>query len=160
MVVDGIVYPLDSQTTVMEFINRRFAPVDIDFIEVLRGAEAAIYGVRGGYGVISINTRHGGYDPSDIKSNMRFISPVTYHTPPTFEMADYSNDAIKNNTDPDLRTTIYWNGNLAVDAKGQADIHFYTSDKPSNYTITVTGLTASGEIVYKQATITNSGMTR
>ena len=37
----------------------QLAPSEIDFMEVLRGAGAAMYGVKGGDGVIIINSRRG-----------------------------------------------------------------------------------------------------
>lgn len=157
LVMDG--YAVPSSMGVIGFLNS-LDPATIDFIEVLRGAEAAIYGVRGGNGVISVNTKHGPDKPDYSKSNFRVFTPVTYHVCPRFDMPDYSNRNIKNSLNPDSRTTIYWNGNITTDAHGEADIHFYTADNTTNYTITVTGLTANGDLVYKRITIGNTGKGR
>ena len=75
-------------------------------------------------------------------------------------MPDYSDKEIKNSSFPDSRTTIYWNGNITTDANGEADISFYTADNATNYTITVTGLTKNGDLVYKRVIIGNAGKSR
>lgn len=52
VVIDG----MQAMTADLRSIN----PADVDQIEVLKGAEASMYGVRGGSGVIVITTRTGG----------------------------------------------------------------------------------------------------
>jgi hypothetical protein len=156
VIMDGYQVPLDG--SVLNYLND-LNPADIDFIEVLRGGEAGIYGMRGGAGVISINTRHGP-DTTNYSNNLRLITPVTYHVCPKFEMPDYSNEKINNSPGPDPRTAIYWNGNLTTDANGEANINFYTADNATNYTITITGLTGKGDLVYKHVTISNTGKGR
>src|ERR1044072_9648640 len=129
VIMDGIAMPLPSKnvaalgvTSLLKSLN----PADIDFIEVLRGGEAAQFGSRASGGVISINTKR---DPNRIdysKNNLRVFTPVTYHVCPTFEMPDYSNKEIKNSSTPDPRTSIYWNGNIVTEKNGEADVNFYT----------------------------------
>ena len=83
-------------------------------------------------------------------------TPLTYHVCPQFTMPDYSNKEIKNSNTPDPRNTIYWNGNLMTDLKGQASVNFYAADKATNYTVTVTGLTSKGDIIYKRIIISRN----
>lgn len=162
ILMDGIEMPLPppglpvGDGPIMSFLNS-LAPGDIDFIEVLRGGEAGLYGMRGADGVISINTRHGTGRFDYSKTNFKSFTPVTYHTAPKFPMPDYSNKEIKSSTSPDPRTTIYWNAGLSTNDKGEADVNFYTGDNANNYTITVTGLTAKGAVIYKRIIISNSG---
>lgn len=52
VVIDG----MQAMTADLRSIN----PADVDQIEVLKGAEASMYGVRGGSGVIVITTKAGG----------------------------------------------------------------------------------------------------
>lgn len=52
VVIDG----MQAMTADLRSIN----PADVDQIEVLKGAEASMYGVRGGSGVIVITTKTGG----------------------------------------------------------------------------------------------------
>jgi hypothetical protein len=153
IIMDG--YEFKPGIPEIEFLNTLNA-ADIDFIEVLRGGEAGIYGVRGASGVISINTKHGPGKADYSKTDFRVVTPVTYHVSPKFEMPDYSNKEIKNRSIPDPRTTIYWNGNISTDTDGEASINFYTADNVTNYTITITGLTSNGDLVYKRVTIGNT----
>jgi hypothetical protein len=141
---------------VMTFLNS-LSPADIDFIEVLRGGEGGIYGMRSADGVISINTRHSTGRVDYSQTNFKSFTPITYHTAPKFPMPDYADKAIKNSAGPDPRTTIYWNADLSTNEKGEADVNFYTADNATNYTVTVTGLTAKGGIIYKRITVSNSG---
>jgi hypothetical protein len=159
IIMDGYEIPLNVAGSVLDFLNS-LSPADIDFIEVLRGAEAAVYGHRGAYGVISINSRHGPDKGEYEKSNLRIFTPITYHVCPKFEMPEYSNQGIKNSPYPDPRTTIYWKGNITTDPNGEADISFYTGDNFTNYAITITGLTETGEPIYKRVIINNSGKSR
>ena len=151
LVVDGVAIG-DVGLGYFEDLN----PAEIDFIEVLRGGEAGIYGMRGGNGVISVNTRKGPSPESLSKSYFTVYTPLTYHVCPQFAMPDYSNKEIKNSNTPDPRNTIYWNGNLMTDLKGQASVNFYAADKATNYTVTVTGLTSKGDIIYKRIIISRN----
>jgi hypothetical protein len=106
---------------------------------------------------VSINTKHGPSKADYSHSNLRVFTPVTYHVSPKFEMPDYSKSQLKNSSTPDPRTTIYWNSNIATGANGEAHINFYTADGVTNYTITITGLTEKGDLVYKRIIIENKG---
>jgi hypothetical protein len=151
LVVDGYAYPTDN---IINFLNS-LNPGDIDFIEVLRGGEAGIYGIRGGAGVISVNTKHGP-DDMDFNSNLRLLVPLTYHVCPKFLMPDYSKTEIKNSKIADQRTTIYWNGNVITDTNGEANINFFTADNATNYIVTVTGLSSKGDIINKRIVISRN----
>jgi hypothetical protein len=154
IVVDGFLMPPD--TPPLGFLNS-LNPADIDFIEVLRGAEAAVYGSRGSAGVISINSRHGTRNSDLTINGLRIFQPVTYHVSPRFEMPDYSSSKIKNSLAPDPRSAIYWRANTVVDASGETKVRFYTADLPAKYVITITGVTAEGEPLHKRVVIENTG---
>jgi len=155
LVVDGVVMDnVDLKGNItggatLEYFNG-LSPADIDFIEVLRGGEAGIYGIRGGNGVISVNTKHGPSPVDYSKTNFKTFLPLTYHKSPQFYMPDYSNEVIKNSKSPDPRTTIYWNGNIITDEKGAAAVNFYTADNATNYSVIISGITAKGDLIYKR----------
>jgi len=52
-------YVIDGQTVGTDYnqVNRMINPRDIDYVRVLKGSDASIYGVRGGNGVILIVTK-------------------------------------------------------------------------------------------------------
>jgi len=63
---------------------------------------------------------------------------------------DSKKQDIPNNSD--LRSTVYWNGNILTDKNGKAMITFYTNDVPGNYTVTIRGITNRGYMIYKTIT--------
>ena len=65
-----------------------------------------------------------------------------------FNHKEYRLD-IKKASFNDNRSTLYWNGHLYTNPNGKAQVEFYTGDVNTNYTISVTGITASGEIIPK-----------
>ncbi len=130
-------------------------PVDmIDFVEVLKGPEAAYYGSRSTNGVIIINTHRFSNFRSKMESYGTLVYyPKSYHIAPLFTVPEYENLLIKNGNFKDIRATIYWNGHLYTSPTGKADISFYTGDSITTYTIAVLGLTSSGDIIYKKQKI-------
>ena len=128
-------------------------PNIVDFIEVLRGSEAAIYGSRGGNGVIIVNTLSNLKMPTVNESvGILNYSPKSYHMPPQFSMPDYDDKRVRESEFKDFRSTLYWNGQVYTNDKGVAVVSFFTSDLAGTYTITVSGITANGDIIYKKAT--------
>ena len=82
------------------------------------------------------------YFLKDILKKLNFPSP------------DYDKkEKNKNTSYPDLRSTIYWNGDLQTDNNGKVDVVFFTADASATYTASVIGMTATGELVYKQIKI-------
>lgn len=129
-------------------------PYDIDFIEVLRGAEASIYGLRGGTGVVLINTKKGKdarvkFNPVGIKA----LQVPGYHVEKEFYSPKYETDESKLSKTKDARTTIYWNGNVHTDENGAATVSFYAADMPTTYTLTVEGIAQNGEVIHKTSRI-------
>ena len=68
-------------------------------------------------------------------------------------MPDYSDKELKKAAFKDYRSTIFWNGHVYSNPNGKANVEFYTADLPTTYTITVTGVTASGDLIFKKAKI-------
>ncbi len=126
---------------------------DIDFIEVLAGGDAAIYGLRGGNGVIIVSTKNRAENTTNGPSGMKIVSTRTYHVPPTFPMPDYSIKETQQTDSLDRRNTIYWNGNVVTDNNGNAAVTFYTADARTTYSVVITGLSANGEYIYKRIKI-------
>lgn len=54
--------------------------------------------------------------------------------------------SVKNNVNPDLRTTIYWNPRLQTDSLGNVDVSFYTADPANDYRVVLEGVTKDGEL--------------
>lgn len=119
---------------------------DLENISVFKGANAAIFGSKGGNGVISITLKKGVVNHSNMPPSIAHIAPLGYQKPCAFYVPKYNIDSVRMDTRPDLRTTIYWNPALNTDANGKANVAFYTADKSGNYDIVVEGVSEEGEI--------------
>ena len=130
-------------------------PTDIiDFVEVLKGPEAAFYGTRSSNGVIIINTHR----VSNFRSRLENYGTIqynskSYHLAPSFTAPDYENLFFKSSVLNDNRSTIYWNGHLYTNTNGKATVSFYTADKKTDYTVKITGVTVTGALVEKELKI-------
>lgn len=161
LIVDGIPIPTDtadklpgSEPSPLMLALNRIDPALVEFIEVLTGSETAVYGTRGGNGVIIVNTRSKLVIDDDGKPNgIRNLSVKGFHVPESFEQRDYAVKEIRNTKIPDTRTLIYWNGDGLTDNNGKALVSFYTADPVTSYLVTVTGITANGMYFQKQITI-------
>jgi hypothetical protein len=155
VVADENVFQLNSSPVLQELAT---IPVDIiDFVEVLKGPEAAYYGTRSSNGVIIVNTHRVSNFRNRIENYGKIqFNSKSYHLAPNFTAPDYNDLFIKSNVVQDQRATLYWNGHLYTDQKGKASIGFYSSDSRSNYTIKITGVTVTGEKFNKQIKLYNN----
>ena len=119
---------------------------DVDNISVFKGADAAIFGIRGGNGVIAITLKKGVILKASTPISLATIMPLGYKKPTEFYVPKYEVDSVRMSPKPDLRTTIYWNPKLQTDSTGSIKLKFYTADKPNGYSIVLEGVTKSGEI--------------
>jgi len=119
---------------------------DIEKIEIFKGANAAIFGSRGGNGVIAITLKEGVTLKASTPISLAHISPMGYQKAAEFYVPKYEVDSVLKSEQPDLRTTIYWNPKLIADDNGTVHVKFYTADKANNYSVVLEGITNSGEI--------------
>ena len=119
---------------------------DVETVELLEGADASIYGMSAGIGVIVITTRHGAnLEAKDIQSVG--ILPITvqgFYKAREFYSPKY--DASIPINHPDLRSTIYWAPELVTDKDGNASIDFYNADGKGNYRVVIEGVDEKGNI--------------
>ncbi|RYU80267.1 TonB-dependent receptor [Hymenobacter persicinus] len=137
--VDGI--PVDAS-----LVNS--LPVqEVESVEVLKGASAAIFGSRGAGGVIAILTKRGspGYD----KTKEPAARGLLTYALPGFEPArEFYMPKYGGKTTPPTdhrRATLYWNPDLRTDAAGQATVSFYASDETGPFRLTVEGISPAGQ---------------
>jgi len=140
IVVDGVAL----QDSSIDRVN----PQSVETVEVLRFVgSSAIYGMDGGNGVIVITTKQGkGLDPKDIASKgilpiavQGFYKARQFYTPKYEHPTDNPNRK-------DLRSTIYWQPEVATDKDGNASISFYNADGKGNYRVVVEGIDEKGNI--------------
>jgi hypothetical protein len=152
VIMDGVAQSLIS-TDVNSYLMS-LDPAIIDFIEILKGAQTAIYGIEGAGGVILINSLKTRKDVAQIdEKGLSTIFPKGYTKESSFANPDYDKKEAKKDPFPDLRSTVYWKGKILTDANGRASVEFFTSDDPTTYTVSVMGVTITGEMVYQQVKI-------
>jgi len=144
LVVDDV--PISPDGDIVDMLKSMYVE-SVGSVNVLSGPETAIFGFRGGGGVILVRYKRGSdFRPNNETSpSLAIIRPLGHYQPAAFYSPKYQTpEQIKNQT-PDLRTTIYWNPSISIRQKQSAQLSFYTADRPGSYTITVEGLTSSGE---------------
>ncbi|GAB3640854.1 TonB-dependent receptor plug domain-containing protein [Spirosoma arcticum] len=138
-VVDGM--PMDLQGVMGISVQ------DVDRVDVLKGASAAIYGSRGGGGVISVLTKRGSpnYDlakeaaPGTLIAKLPGYAPLREFYAPRYDVKNEVADRR-----PDYRATLFWSPMIRTGADGKATVSFFTSDAKTTLRIQAEGATATG----------------
>ena len=120
---------------------------DIDRVEVLKNpSETAMFGTRGGAGVVAVFTKKGGvadysnqYIPGTIAEKLAGYAPYReFYTP------RYTKENIQSER-PDHRLVQYWDPNIFTE-NGKATVSFFSSDDISRFRIYVEGINSEGRI--------------
>ncbi len=149
---DAVPDNMNVRSPLLHFFNSLDARI-IDFIEVVTGAQAAFFGTRGAGGAILIHTKKSQTEIGNSVNGLTTITMPGYQQPLAFDSPDYSIRENRNNRFPDRRNVLYWNGDLVTDEQGKLSLLFYTADPSTKYYVTITGITAGGKLVTRQATI-------
>ncbi len=131
---------------------RTLHPNTVDRIEVLRGANAAIYGIRGGNGVIAIYSKSA---VADVDGEMKGDQYPGYYSARAFYVPKY-NSTEAGVARIDRRSTIYWNPIVQTDENGEAEIRFFNTDLATSFTVTIEGLSPEGQLGSKQFRLSQS----
>jgi hypothetical protein len=105
------------------------------------------FGALGKNGVLLVETNLPGNAARVPRGNMSFsvtgLNPVlpfsTLHTDEQMKRI------------PLLKSTVYWNPKVVTDQNGNAVVSFHTPDNTGNFKIQISGVTASGELVFSEA---------
>jgi TonB-dependent SusC/RagA subfamily outer membrane receptor len=125
---------------------------NVENIELLTDVgNLAIYGSRGGNGVIAVNTKPGGAVFAEREGiiNRAFAG---YYIPREFYAPDYSEQLVIH-AKPDSRSTIYWDPNVIMNSSGTNRVRFWTSDdtgprfqnRETTYRVHIEGITSTGK---------------
>jgi hypothetical protein len=123
-----------------------FPVEEVDKIEILKsGAELAMFGVRGGSGVISILSKQAGYGLKKLEKTIsnKHLGNNDYFKQRQFYSPKYDHSEPENKT-PDLRTTIHWEPYIYLDENNKVSVSFYNADKSTTIEVRAEGLTESG----------------
>lgn len=151
LIIDGLQFTgggSDTNYSRLMQIN----PEMVDRVDVIKYGGAAVYGTRGGNGVIIVTTKEGEY--GTINKTPTSLQPEFFKV---FNIAGFSKaeefaspDHSKSVRDfvPDNRSTIFWNPQVRTDdVFGIATVSFYAADLVTKYKIVVEGITDFGEPV-------------
>ncbi|WP_276348603.1 TonB-dependent receptor plug domain-containing protein [Daejeonella sp. JGW-45] len=136
---------IDGMYVEPEFISS-VNPNDVESIEVLKsGGNTAIYGMRGGGGVLVINTKRaeGNKDYRTYAPGVISYNPKGFYKAREFYSPNYEDPKI-NAKVADLRTTVYWNPNVISDNDGKSSVEFFNADGAGNYKVIVEGINLKG----------------
>nr|WP_321415267.1 carboxypeptidase-like regulatory domain-containing protein [uncultured Allomuricauda sp.] len=114
----------------------------VERVEILKGTSAAIFGARGGNGVILIYTKTGAGEPYNPTVSPDFT--ISGHTAEKkFYAPKYDVEQPDDNI-PDYRATIYWNPSITTDESGKAQVEFFNSDIAKELQVEIEGLSTNG----------------
>jgi hypothetical protein len=138
--LDGM--PVDADA----FIG--ISPCDVETIDILKGADASIFGSNAAGGVIAIFTKRGGpnYDASkDPAAGVSLQKRYGYYVPREFYAPKYD-VAIPDHVRPDFRSTLHWQPNVWTDANGKASITYWNTDTKAKINIVAEGINRQGRV--------------
>lgn len=141
---DGSALVLLNGTPVDASVLNQTLPANVDFIDIIKGPRAAIYGSRAPNGVIVIYTKNGAEATAQNKEfggSLNFTHPG-YDYSKNFYEPKYPQKLT--NDKPDNRTTLHWQPNVKLNDNGKAKVSFYTSAIPGEYRVELEGLTSEG----------------
>lgn len=118
---------------------------DFESIEVLdEGASSAMYNAP--YGAILFNTRKGKFTITVPSTNIARFIPKGFSVIKQFYSPQYDNPKTNNQQIVDLRSTIYWNPNVASDTTGKTNFNYFNADGRGRYRMVIEGIDAVGNI--------------
>ncbi|QKG54319.1 TonB-dependent receptor plug domain-containing protein [Hymenobacter sp. BRD67] len=140
VLLDGVPVTIDALAFYPAF--------DIERVEVLKGGQAAIFGSRGSGGVLAVYTRRGNptYDHrQDQLPGVFALRQAAFNCPRQFYAPRYGAGAPPLTRPDNRRSTLYWNPTISIDASGQAQLTFYTSEATGSFRLSAEGISPAGQ---------------
>lgn len=145
----GPLFLLDGTFSDIDLIAS-FQASDVAFIDVLAGADAAVYGGQGADGVIAVYLKNGAIG-NIVSTDAKIKGAANILTTPFYKAKEfYDKNYLKgkgNKFEPDYRSTIHWKPNWNISKSVENTQVFYTSDETGMFQISVQGLTNDGKII-------------
>lgn len=128
---------------------------DIARLDILKGADASLYGSRGGNGVVAVFTKSGNTDYQSLPAAGVIVRTLpAYYRAREFYAPRYE-PTQPTSPKPDPRaTTLYWLPRLSVPASGQARLIFYAADQGGTFRAVVEGVSKSGQPALGETSLT------
>ncbi|RRB02286.1 TonB-dependent receptor plug domain-containing protein [Larkinella rosea] len=119
---------------------------DVDYIDVLKGAAATIFGSRASGGVIAVYTKRGttDYDYSKDKAPGTLVATLPgFQTVREFYAPKYD-EPKPEHVRPDYRPTLHWAPMIQTDETGKAQVTFFATDARTTVHVVAEGATPGG----------------
>lgn len=145
-ITGGNVYPLyllNGSIVDAAIINT--LPVQrVDFVDILRGTGATMYGTQGAGGIVAVYLKDGDQLAADyVPRGVIGVSHAGFYHARQFYSPDYSTQK-ESHLRTDVRPTLYWKAGLKTTEGAPAQLEFYTSDVASTFEIRIEGITEDG----------------
>lgn len=114
---------LDDIPTTFEDV-RNINIDEIDEIEVIKDASAAVFGMKGANGAILIMTKRGEITRPELVRNVVRVSPLGYQRLKRFYPVCYDTEEKQSSVSEDNRSTLYWNPCVPITDNGEASFVF------------------------------------
>jgi hypothetical protein len=138
VMIDGVII---NDLTVLADLN----PELVEKIEVVK--TPYLIGDLILHGIVNVITRSGDFSSITMPDYAVILPYRVIEIPSSFISPSYSDKQSRLSRKPDLRNTLYWNPSVKTTGTGVAEVEFWTSDLPGNYTVSVRGISDSGEII-------------
>jgi TonB-dependent SusC/RagA subfamily outer membrane receptor len=142
LVLDGTEIKMDPNT----FSLNDIPTSTVETVEVLKYASSSIYGMQGVNGVLVITTKDGSDRENEIVAvGVLPITPVGFYKARTFYSPKYEHSD-GNTTEPELRSTIYWNPDIKTGPVGHASVNYFNANSAGTYKVIVEGIDQNGNL--------------
>ncbi|MBZ4192372.1 hypothetical protein [Niabella beijingensis] len=122
---------------------------DIAYIKAFR--PPFMGGTNGANGAIAIYTRRGDDIKPEPGKGLSASRIEGYTAIREFYVPKYYSEFVAPDADKDVRTTIYWNPNVVVDAnKKQVVVSFYNNDVTDAFRVVIQGMTVDGKLIHHE----------
>jgi len=124
------------------------SPSSVETIEILKGANASIYGLAGGQGVMVITTRQtasANTVSTEMSPGIFSIVPKGFYKAREFYSPQYSNAGAASQQSY-LRSTVFWKPDLVTDGFGNTTFDFYNPTSKGTYRVVIEGIDEKGNL--------------
>jgi hypothetical protein len=144
IILDGVLLSEEDAQDVMN--GTSLNPIDVVKIDVVNKNMALMTSLVGiDEPALLIYTNRDLMRKPNYKPNVANVTPKGFNKVREFYSTRYdkpSNAA----SQPDLRTTVYWNPYLKTDGTGRTSFNFFNTDGPGTYRVVVEGVNADGQL--------------
>lgn len=135
VLMDGV--PVFDITKLMAYDPLKIKKLDIVTQRYFSGTEVFD-------GIISYDTYKGDMDGYELDPNALILEYPGLQLHREFYSPLYDTKEKSESRLPDFRNLLYWSPDIKTDKYGQAQVSFYTSDKPGKYAVLIQGINSNG----------------